>query len=95
MKLIKSIMFVVTMFVFAGLVGCATPANYQNMIVRENSEVKKNPKLKNSIIVENIAGGKKTNPLWLSKVDNQTFKQALEGSLEEIGYGIIGSRNLN
>lgn len=64
------------------ITGCASPAAIDKMTV--NPTLKAEPqstRLKNNILVQSVAGGKSTNPLWISKVGNDGFKQALEDSL--------------
>lgn len=66
--------------------GCATPAETQAMTVGLDSSISQNPKLKGKVALGNIAGGQETNPLWTSQVDNQSFREALRGSLNAFGY---------
>lgn len=67
--------------------GCATQATSQSMTVPATvSSVRANSKLKGLISVSEVRGGKDTNPLWLSQVSNDGFKQALEQSLALTGY---------
>lgn len=44
-----------------------------------------NPALKNSIGVADVTGGRETNPMWTSQVDSNSFRRALELSLENAG----------
>jgi hypothetical protein len=65
------------------LIGCAYPARYGKM-VPEAYLFKPTPDkffLKNKIVLEEVTGGKETNPLWVSEVGNQEFKRALRESL--------------
>lgn len=69
------------------LIGCATPATYQAMTVQPGTQITApNPKLKGQIEVAEITGGKDTNPLWTSQVDNDNFKKAMTDSLAIAGY---------
>jgi hypothetical protein len=71
------------------LFGCATPATQQAMIINKsdvNITENQKTKLKGSIEVVSVTGGKETNPLWTSQVDSKTFKGALEDSLTIVGY---------
>ncbi len=86
MRVLKLFVFICAAFIIAILTGCASPANYQSMIVKPFAEINQNPKLKKSIIVSNVTGGKSTNPLWVSQVDNNAIRQALEHSLSAYGY---------
>ena len=56
------------------------------MTVQPTEHAALNPKLKGAIRVESVTGGADTNPLWESKVDNDSFKKALEDSLSIAGY---------
>lgn len=41
---------------------------------------------RSNLSVETVAGGSDTNPLWMSKVDSESFKDALTQSLSDAGY---------
>jgi hypothetical protein len=66
--------------------GCATPATSQAMTVKPAAVAALNPKLKGALRVGEVGGGKDTNPLWTSQVDNAGFKKALMDSLAITGY---------
>jgi hypothetical protein len=69
------------------ITGCATPANRHAMTVPYGETIAKpSEKLKGQVFVRHVLGGEETNPLWKSKVDNATFKSALEASLDNAGY---------
>jgi hypothetical protein len=68
------------------ITGCATPASYQAMTVQPDAQLKPNPKLKGQISLGTVTGGKDTNPMWTSQVDNENFKKALGDSLAIAGY---------
>jgi hypothetical protein len=68
------------------LAGCATPATSQAMTVKPGTTAAVNPKLKGSIAVADVKGGKETNPLWTSQVDAAGFRKALNDSLAIAGY---------
>ncbi len=71
----------------AFLTGCATPATQQSMSISlQDIPAKLNTNLKRQMIVNNVAGGKDTNPLWTSQVDTQGFKGALDKSISMAGY---------
>lgn len=77
----------IIVFVTVTLFGCASPATQQAMLVdRSDITTKISLNLKDSIYVQNIGGGKDTNPLWTSQVDSKTYKSALENSLTAVGY---------
>ena len=70
-----------------GLSGCATPANREAMTVPADAALPPaNPALKGAIEVQGVSGGKETNPMWTSQVDDASFRDALAGSLKNAGY---------
>ncbi len=69
------------------LAGCATPASYQSMTVQPDaSAAAPNPKLKGKVEVVGVTGGKDTNPLWTSQVDDKGFTKALSDTIAIAGY---------
>lgn len=42
-------------------------------------------KLQHAMCVHSVTGGEETNPMWVSKVDDNGFKTALSGSLDNAG----------
>ena len=78
----------ITLAVFAVfLTGCATPASPTGMAVSATEPIaQKNPALQNAVTVRSVSGGKETNPLRTSQVDNNGFRTALTQSLYSIGY---------
>jgi hypothetical protein len=72
----------------ATLQGCATNASQAAMSVNAGElAVKPSAKLTSAISVRSVTGGKETNPLWTSEVDNSGFKNALIQSINVAGYG--------
>ncbi|HEY1707346.1 MAG TPA: hypothetical protein VGG10_03715 [Rhizomicrobium sp.] len=72
------------------LSGCATAANPGAMTVMAQAADQPFPaKLQHAMCVRTVSGGEETNPLWTSKVDNNGFKTALDGSLS--GAGLLSS----
>ena len=70
----------------AALVGCAKPAAVAPMTVpARNAEGPASTALARAVCVETVRGGKTTNPLWVSEVNNQSFLKALQGSLRNNG----------
>jgi hypothetical protein len=67
----------------AALSGCATPARIDQMTARriDTSKIIAETPLKNNISLKSVSGGESTNPLWVSKVGDAEFRQALEQSL--------------
>ena len=47
--------------------------------------IQTNPALKNGIGVSEVTGGKETNALWTSQVSSDSFRRALEQSLQNAG----------
>jgi hypothetical protein len=69
------------------IAGCASPAGKQAMTISPSDIISnRSEKLTNAVYVSSVSGGKSTNPLWTSQVDNETFKSALEQSLAISGY---------
>lgn len=73
-----------SIFALSALAACAQPARVSQMAVQNvlAPVVASNPSLLGSMTVGEVSGGSATNPIWLSKVDNPQFKEALERSLE-------------
>lgn len=89
-KLFTNIKWIALVFSLSFLVGCAAPANYSQMTVGINefnrTFPKPNPKMANNVALQQLTGGKQTNPLWTSQVDNEGFSKALGDSLANAGY---------
>ncbi|MBV5347521.1 hypothetical protein JZU46_04820 [bacterium] len=69
------------------LAGCATPASQQAMsVAMQDLPASLNANLKGQVNVNNVTGGKDTNPMWTSQVDTQGFKGALDKSIAMAGY---------
>jgi len=65
---------------------CAAPADVRRMTVAPGAAaVTGEHPLTNAVCIEKVAGGKTTNPLWVSEVGNADFLAALEGSLRNKG----------
>jgi len=77
----KKILLIITVCVLAG---CATPAAVDQMAVYL-PVTQTNQIFKNSIGVTAVTGGKETNAMWTSQVSSDSFKRALEQSLENAG----------
>lgn len=71
----------------AMLYGCATPATQQAMSITYGDSAKAPEQLQGQFTVRQVTGGKDTNPLWTSQVDNAGFRNALVQSLNVAGYG--------
>jgi hypothetical protein len=70
----------------AGLAGCATAAKPEAMVAVPEATAKPFPQaLQHAMCVRTVTGGEKTNPLWVSKVDNSGFQTALTSSLNAAG----------
>jgi len=69
-----------------GLGGCATAAKPEAMVAKTQASDRPFPQfLNHAMCVRNVTGGEKTNPLWVSKVDNDGFRTALGNSLDTAG----------
>ena len=81
MKLIAATLLV------ALLAGCASPARMEQMTaqVPHSTAASADARLKGSIAVADVTGGKDTNPMWTSQVSSETFRQSLEASLANAG----------
>ncbi len=67
------------------LSGCATNASVNNMIIRKQmSRPLVSKILEKNITVDLVSGGHESNPMWMSKIDNQGFKEALAESLKAV-----------
>lgn len=76
------------------LTGCSTPVSQQVMLIEKNDlNIQLEDKFKNNLYVRSVSGGKETNPLWLSEVDSEAFKGALENSLAALGYRSYNSNS--
>lgn len=75
--------FVYPMLLLIALSGCATPARVDQMSARniDTAKLAQDSPLKHNLALNGVGGGEKTNPMWLSKVGGDEFKQALEHSL--------------
>jgi hypothetical protein len=69
------------------LSGCASSANPAAMAVTAPAPAAKPfpQPLQHAMCVRNVTGGEETNPLWVSKVDDKGFRQALSASLDGAG----------
>jgi hypothetical protein len=82
-------LYIVLSVVF--LAGCATPAAVEQMAVALPI-TQTNAALKNSVGVTEVTGGRETNPMWTSQVSSDSFRRALEQSLENAGmFSKIGA----
>jgi hypothetical protein len=72
------------------LAGCASSARPEQMVLKTEVDTRPFPsELLRSMCVRTVTGGEKTNPLWMSKVDNDGFRSALSSSME--GAQLVGS----
>lgn len=64
------------------LTSCASNASFEKMVVEKKPAA--SPKLsmiKENIGIQTVSGGRETNPLLSSQINNENFKRALEQSL--------------
>jgi hypothetical protein len=71
----------------AALSGCATPAREEGMTVAATpAAMQAAPQaLRGQVAVKDVNGGKETNPLWVSNVGSDGFRNALAASLKTAG----------
>jgi len=82
---------IVTIAALAWLCGCATSADPARMAVGPITADNDFPQpLRHSMCVRSVTGGEETNPLWVSKVDNDGFRSALAASMEKAGLIAAG-----
>lgn len=76
--------FIYPILLLAALSGCATPARIDQMTAKKVNilRIATETPLKNNLSLKSISGGESTNPLWVSKIGDDDFKQALEQSLK-------------
>lgn len=66
------------------LTGCASNASFNQMIAHPNAnQTPRNKSLIQGIAVDQVTGGRETNMIGTSQVDNTDFKTALVQSLKE------------
>jgi hypothetical protein len=73
-----------SLLVLGLLVGCASPARIDQMAANVPA-TSVDAKLRKSIAVSDVTGGKETNAMWTSQVASDDFRRALEISLERAG----------
>jgi len=72
------------------LAACATAAKPEAMVATVPASAQPFPQsLQHAMCVRTVSGGQKTNALWVSKVDDQSFKTALTSSLS--GAGLVAA----
>lgn len=62
------------------LTQCASSASIEGMTVKDYKTEKK---IGDRIYIKSVTGGKKTNPLWTSKISNENFEEAFKKSVIE------------
>jgi hypothetical protein len=74
---------ILCLFTALFFIGCATPARVDEMRISsmDSARYNGNTPLKNNVIVTSVTGGKGTNPLWVSKISSECYKDALMDSL--------------
>lgn len=79
----KKILAILSCISVLALAGCATPASMEGMTshVVPATPIRSKSLLK-SVSVKQVQGGESTNPMWMSEVGNQAFKEALINSLQ-------------
>jgi hypothetical protein len=59
---------------------CATAASIDGMTVKDYKVEKQ---IGDQVFIKSVTGGKKTNPLWISKISNENFEEAFKKSVLE------------
>lgn len=77
------IQLTVLLTLFAILSACATPATHEGMTVSQETAFSytADRPLSGRVAVGEVTGGKKTNPMWTSEIDDEQFSTALTNSL--------------
>jgi hypothetical protein len=79
----KSVLVLVAVATCFTITGCASNAAPKQMAyIPHTMQKPHNRAFANNITLGSIGGGKETNPLWESKVNNSGLKDALEESLQ-------------
>lgn len=69
------------------LVGCAAPARVDQMVTSgQPAQRVAQSVFRENVTVSDVTGGRETNPMWKSNVGSSEFSQALEGSLQAVGF---------
>jgi hypothetical protein len=71
---------VLIVFVSVFLSRCASSATVEGMTVKDYKSEKL---ISDKIFIKPVTGGKKTNPLWVSKISNENFEEAFKKSILE------------
>lgn len=78
------IRIVSTLLAVVFLYGCASPARVDNMAYLGGQKTYPS-EFESNVEIMPTTGGKATNPLWASQVDNESLKAALKKSLDQQG----------
>ncbi|TRX39005.1 hypothetical protein [Flavobacterium restrictum] len=76
----KSKYLALLVFVSVFFCRCASSASIEGMTVKDYKVEKQ---IGDKIFIKSVMGGKKTNPLWVSNISNENFKEALRKSILE------------
>lgn len=73
---------ILILLIAISLSACATGSKPGAMVAQltEETIIKEDSKLRESVTIESVVGGKQTNPLWTSQVSNEEFAEALRQS---------------
>jgi hypothetical protein len=85
MNLLKVTVIGLSLGVILFFSGCASKATMENMVYKSSVHQQYSPALKESVVVDNVSGGKDTNPIWTSQVGDVEFKDAVKNSLVSEG----------
>lgn len=71
---------VLIVFVSVFFSRCASSASIEGMTVKD---YKMEKQIGDKVFIKSVSGGKKTNPLWVSKISNENFEEAFKKSVLE------------
>ena len=68
------------------ITACASPARIDGMVAGYHGQQAPSTSfLRDALVVQQVSGGRETNPMWTSQVDSASFRIALERSLNQAG----------
>lgn len=80
----KNVKLILALFLIASLFGCSSPAKVDNMVYTGGQKTYPD-EIKQNLEIATTTGGKETNPLWISEIDNESLQAALQQSLDQQG----------
>ncbi len=80
----RKLRLILALFLVASLFGCASPAMVDNMVYTGSQKTYPS-EIENNMEIRTTKGGKETNPMWTSEIDNESLQAALQRSLDQQG----------